>query len=108
MRNRENGKILVFNQLAGVAKLADALDLGSSGAIHVGSTPIARTKGEIKYETKYYFPLLYLTHSLHGHNNSIKGLIDRSLHIIFFPHLNNSAGKEVYLGSPPGFYILEH
>jgi len=49
-----------------------------------------------------------LTHSLHGHNNSIKGLIDRSLHIIFFPHLNNSAGKEVYLGSPPGFYILEH
>ena len=28
---------------AGVAKLADALDLGSSGAIHVGSIPIART-----------------------------------------------------------------
>jgi hypothetical protein len=26
-----------------VAKLADALDLGSSGAIHVGSTPIIRT-----------------------------------------------------------------
>ncbi len=28
---------------AGVAKLADALDLGSSGAIHVGSIPITRT-----------------------------------------------------------------
>ena len=28
---------------ADVAKLADALDLGSSGAIHVGSTPIIRT-----------------------------------------------------------------
>jgi hypothetical protein len=27
-----------------VAKLADALDLGSSEAIHVGSTPIIRTK----------------------------------------------------------------
>ena len=26
-----------------MAKLADALDLGSSGAIHVGSTPIIRT-----------------------------------------------------------------
>ena len=26
-----------------VAKLADALDLGSSGVIHVGSTPIIRT-----------------------------------------------------------------
>jgi hypothetical protein len=27
-----------------VAKLADAPDLGSGGAIHVGSTPIIRTK----------------------------------------------------------------
>ena len=30
-----------------MAKLADALDLGSSGAIHVGSTPIARTKAPL-------------------------------------------------------------
>lgn len=30
-------------KLADVAKLADALDLGSSGAIHVGSIPIIRT-----------------------------------------------------------------
>ncbi len=29
---------------ADVAKLADAPDLGSGGAIHVGSTPIIRTK----------------------------------------------------------------
>ena len=27
-----------------MAKLADAPDLGSGGAIHVGSTPIIRTK----------------------------------------------------------------
>jgi len=30
---------------ADVAKLADALDLGSSAARHVGSTPIIRTDG---------------------------------------------------------------
>ncbi len=30
-------------QLADMAKLADAPDLGSGGAIHVGSTPIIRT-----------------------------------------------------------------
>jgi hypothetical protein len=30
--------------VAGVAKLADAPDLGSGAARHVGSTPIARTK----------------------------------------------------------------
>lgn len=30
---------------ADVAKLADAPDLGSGGAIHVGSTPIIRTTG---------------------------------------------------------------
>ena len=30
-------------QLADMAKLADALDLGSSAARHVGSTPIIRT-----------------------------------------------------------------
>ena len=29
---------------ADMAKLADAPDLGSGGAIHVGSTPIIRTK----------------------------------------------------------------
>ncbi len=29
--------------LADVAKLADALDLGSSGVTHVGSIPIIRT-----------------------------------------------------------------
>jgi hypothetical protein len=28
---------------AGVAELADALDLGSSGATHEGSSPFART-----------------------------------------------------------------
>ncbi len=31
------------HQLADMAKLADAPDLGSGGAIHVGSTPIIRT-----------------------------------------------------------------
>ena len=29
---------------AGMAELADALDLGSSGAIHAGSIPVTRTK----------------------------------------------------------------
>ncbi len=32
------------SKIPDVAKLADALDLGSSGVIHVGSTPIIRTK----------------------------------------------------------------
>ena len=40
---RRKGKALTYSKLAGEAKVADALDLGSSGAIHVGSTPIART-----------------------------------------------------------------
>ena len=31
-----------------MAKLADAPDLGSGGAIHVGSTPIIRTFFELK------------------------------------------------------------
>ena len=35
--------IEIRTRQADVAKLADALDLGSSGAIHVGSTPIIRT-----------------------------------------------------------------
>ena len=35
-------------QNADVAKLADALDLGSSAARHVGSTPIIRTKPPLK------------------------------------------------------------
>jgi hypothetical protein len=34
-----------FCNPADVAKLADALDLGSSAARHVGSTPIIRTNG---------------------------------------------------------------
>ena len=33
-------------QVAGVAKLADALDLGSSAARHGGSSPFARTNEE--------------------------------------------------------------
>ncbi len=46
--NRFNDAIFLpetpyFCTPADVAKLADALDLGSSGAIHVGSTPIIRT-----------------------------------------------------------------
>ena len=28
-----------------MAELADALDLGSSGVIHAGSTPVTRTRG---------------------------------------------------------------
>jgi hypothetical protein len=31
-----------------MAKLADAPDLGSGGAIHVGSTPIIRTNTSLK------------------------------------------------------------
>jgi hypothetical protein len=37
---------------AGVAKLADAPDLGSGAARRVGSTPIARTKPSQRQENK--------------------------------------------------------
>ena len=37
-------KYLFLRPVADVAKLADALDLGSSAARHVGSTPSIRTK----------------------------------------------------------------
>lgn len=37
---------LTLGREADVAKLADALDLGSSGAIHVGSIPIIRTNND--------------------------------------------------------------
>ena len=40
-----NGKTITgFINHAGVAKLADASDLGSDAARHVGSSPITRTK----------------------------------------------------------------
>jgi hypothetical protein len=38
---------LIFN--ADVAKLADAPDLGSGGAIHVGSIPIIRTIADLEF-----------------------------------------------------------
>ena len=41
--------------LADVAKLADALDLGSSGAIHVGSTPIIRTTNPLSQQEGEFF-----------------------------------------------------
>ena len=39
---------VLSEEAADVAKLADALDLGSSAARHVGSTPIIRTKTTVK------------------------------------------------------------
>jgi hypothetical protein len=43
-------------KVAGVAKLADALDLGSSAARHGGSSPFARTnKKPVEYSTGFYF-----------------------------------------------------
>ena len=44
---------------AGVAKLADAPDLGSGAARHVGSTPIARTQ---KLELNW-FQLFHFSHN---------------------------------------------
>ena len=44
-----------FCNPADVAKLADALDLGSSAARHVGSTPIIRTKEELQKEAPFVF-----------------------------------------------------
>jgi len=41
-----------------VAKLADALDLGSSGVIHVGSTPIIRTKITVNWLIRLIVKLL--------------------------------------------------
>ncbi len=32
-----------------MAELADALDLGSSGVIHAGSTPVTRTRGHATF-----------------------------------------------------------
>ena len=50
------------NPLADMAKLADALDLGSSAARHVGSTPIIRTSqqsfchsGRIFFKNECFF-----------------------------------------------------
>ena len=40
------GSTTLFFLFAGVAKLADALDLGSNGAIHGGSSPFTRTSDE--------------------------------------------------------------
>ena len=42
MRGGRNCGIL-FQDYAGMAELADALDLGSSAARHAGSTPVTRT-----------------------------------------------------------------
>ena len=54
---------------AGVAELADALDLGSSAERHAGSTPVTRTKLEIcliqfvsnffYFEDREYTPLFH-------------------------------------------------
>ncbi len=40
---------------AGVAKLADALDLGSSALRRAGSTPVTRTKEVIKEANASFF-----------------------------------------------------
>ena len=40
---------------AGVAKLADALDLGSSGVIRAGSTPVTRTTKKLDTEVSFLF-----------------------------------------------------
>ena len=39
---------------AGVAKLADAPDLGSGAARHVGSTPIARTQSDCSMNGRFF------------------------------------------------------
>jgi hypothetical protein len=49
--------------LAGVAKLADALDLGSSASRHVGSSPSARTN---------WFEVYGMNHKLQTFNNKLK------------------------------------
>lgn len=38
---------LIYQKIADVAKLADALDLGSSASRHVGSSPSVRTKSHL-------------------------------------------------------------
>ena len=38
-----------------MAKLADALDLGSSAARHVGSSPSIRTKKSLALDSKGFF-----------------------------------------------------
>src|ERR1700744_147817 len=45
---------------AGVAKLADALDLGSNGAIHAGSTPVTRTKVPPEFRRVFLFYRLFV------------------------------------------------
>lgn len=40
---------------AGVAKLADAPDLGSGAARHVGSTPIARTNKKRSFVLRFFY-----------------------------------------------------
>jgi hypothetical protein len=48
-----------------VAKLADALDLGSSGVIHVGSIPITRTINPEFIRDFLLLPLQFKTAILH-------------------------------------------
>ena len=49
---------MVYNKkVAGVAKLADALDLGSSAARHGGSSPFARTNEKPVVKDNRFFAL---------------------------------------------------
>ena len=52
----------ICSPLADVAKLADALDLGSSAARHVGSTPIIRTQLKKLHSLWGFFLFLNNTH----------------------------------------------
>ena len=49
---------------AGMAKLADALDLGSSAARRGGSSPLSRTIVKSSFKTVIFFMLKYNTYTI--------------------------------------------
>ena len=50
-----NPRLWGFSKDAGMAELADALDLGSSEATRTGSIPATRTKNSTIYSTVFSF-----------------------------------------------------
>jgi hypothetical protein len=67
-----------------VAKLADALDLGSSAARHVGSTPIIRTKG-LSIESPFFiFEKVRCSHLFIGGIVATFQVSEKCINLIFF------------------------
>ena len=73
---------------ADVAELADALVSGSSEAIHVGSSPVVRTKKVVSIGYDFFYPSrrlgISLTHGVRRISSAPLGCIS-SLVRVYFP-----------------------